>query len=87
MSEAKAQRFRRGDRVRATQDIRMADYPFCDILAGDLGTVVTIETPEKLKSCWSVIILFDLAIRSNGEQYLVGLAYPTVKVKKNLSAE
>lgn len=86
MSEEKAQRFRRGDRVRATEEIRMADYPFCDILAGDLGTVVAVETPEKLKSCWSVTILFDLAIRSNGEKYLVQLAYPTIKVKKFLSA-
>lgn len=86
MSEEKAQRFRRGDRIRATQDIRMAAYPFCDILAGDAGTVVSVETPEKLKSCWSVTLLFDLAIQSNGERYLVQLAYPTLKVKKFLPA-
>lgn len=85
------QQLQRGDRVRATCDIRLEDYPFCDIKAGDEGTVVAKDTPEKARSCWRVKILFDTAFMPDGSRYLVMLAYPTDKVekidaKKNLPA-
>jgi hypothetical protein len=65
-----------GDRVRATEDIRMDDYPFCDVRTGTVGQVVSRYTPEKARSCWNVKILFS------GTDYLVMLSYPTTKVEK-----
>lgn len=78
----KKQEIRKGDRVRATQDIRLEGYAFCDIKAGDEGTVVKKDTPEKARNCWRITILFDSAILPDGSRYLVQLAYPTDKVEK-----
>jgi len=74
MSEKTTRKLRRGDRVRATQDITMEDYPFVDIRAGTKGVVVGQDMPKKVRSCWRVTIRFD------GVDYLVQLHYPTDKV-------
>lgn len=65
-----------GDKVVAVEDIRMSDYPFCDVRAGTVGRVVSRYTPEKARSCWNVKIWFS------GADYLVMLSYPTSKVVK-----
>jgi len=59
------QQLQRGDRVRATRDIRMEEHPFCDIKAGTEGTVVAKDMPEKARSCWSVVMRVRLFVAAD----------------------